>query len=190
MKKYPCCFAIHRAADAVLDLRADGLRPEEVESIAIRAPAGAYSPLNRDWAETGLEGKFSMRYAIAAALLDGRLGLDAFTDKAVRRPEVRELMRVVSWTEDPSIEGGDNPIEGGWVDVEVVAGGRRLERRVEQPLGAPGRPLNTEQLAAKFLDCARGVLPEAQAAAALDGLRRVDSLSDVHGLVASLVSPA
>jgi 2-methylcitrate dehydratase PrpD len=186
VKKYPCCFAIHRAADAVLDLRSEGLRPQLVERVAIRAPVGAYSPLNRDWAETGLEGKFSMRYAIAAALFDGRLGLDSFTDGAVRRPEVRELMARVEWAEDPRIEGGDNPIEGGWVEVEVDAGGERLRRRVEVPLGAPGRPLDSDGLAAKFLDCARGVLGEAGAQTALERLRRADSLPAAD-LVAALV---
>ena len=190
VKKYPCCFAIHRAADAAIELRAAGLAPDDIESAVVRAPVGAYKPLNRDWAETGLEGKFSMRYALAAALADGRLGLDAFTDAAVARPEVRELMRRVAWVEDAGIDGGENPIEGGHIVLEVRTRDGVLERRVDQPLGAPGRPLPAEVLAAKFEDCAAGVLDAEQAAAALRLLGRLETLPDVRELVAALVPAA
>jgi 2-methylcitrate dehydratase PrpD len=186
VKKYPCCFAIHRAADAVIELRQEGLDTRSVESLTVRAPVGAYAPLNRDWAETGLEGKFSLRYALASALLDGTLCLDAFTDEAVHRPVVRELMQRVSWLEDPAIDGGENPIEGGYVAVEVVADGRRIERRVDQPLGSPARPIGLAGLEAKLLDCARGVLNESQARVAFDHLIHVDQLDAVDELVASL----
>src|SRR5207245_5103444 len=105
VKKYPCCFAIHRAADAVLDLRAEhGLTdPELVEAVRVTVPVGGVSPLIYDRPATGLEGKFSMQYVLAAALLDGRVGLDAFDDDAVRRPAARALLARVTVHADPSI---------------------------------------------------------------------------------------
>lgn len=36
--------------------------------------------------QTGLEGKFGMQYCMAAALVDGRIGLLSFSDEKVRRP--------------------------------------------------------------------------------------------------------
>ena len=52
-------------------------------------------PLQTSLPATGLEAKFSMEYCIAAALADGRVGLATFTDDAVRRPDLRKLMKRV-----------------------------------------------------------------------------------------------
>ncbi|MCA1696045.1 MAG: MmgE/PrpD family protein, partial [Actinobacteria bacterium] len=46
VKKYPCCFATHRAADAMLDLRAErAVPPAEVRSIRVTVPVGLMAPL-------------------------------------------------------------------------------------------------------------------------------------------------
>lgn len=189
VKKYPCCFATHRAADAVLDLRAaHGLTdPEQVEAVRVTVPVGGVSPLIHDRPATGLEAKFSMQYVLAAALLDGRVGLDAFEDAAVRRPEARALLPRVTVHEDPGIHGGANPIEGGHVDVEVrLRAGATLTRRVVHPRGSPADPLRPDDLAAKFLDCADAALDPEQAESALGRLRRIEREPDVRALVAAL----
>jgi 2-methylcitrate dehydratase PrpD len=193
VKKYPCCFATHRAADAVLDLRAEhGLTdPDRVEAVRVTVPVGGVAPLIHDRPETGLEGKFSMQYVLAAALLDGRVGLDAFEDAAVRRPEARALLPRVTVHEDPGIAGGANPIEEGHVDVELrLRGGATLNRRVLHPRGSPADPLRPEELAAKFRDCAAAALGAGQAGAALDRLMRMEREPDVRGLVAALAPGA
>src|SRR5439155_6143936 len=128
VKKYPCCFATHRAADAVLDLRAEhGLDAAGVDAVEVTVPVGGVSPLIHDRPRTGLEGKFSMQYVLAAALLDGRVGLDAFRDDAVRRPQAQALVPRVTVREDPSIGTGSNPIEEGHLTVDSrLRGGRGL----------------------------------------------------------------
>jgi 2-methylcitrate dehydratase PrpD len=189
VKKYPCCFATHRAADAVLDLRAEhGLTdPDQVEAVRVTVPAGGVSPLIHDRPTTGLEAKFSMQYVLAAALLDGRVGLEAFEDPAVRRPEVQALLPRVTVHEEPSVAGGANPIEEGHVDVELrLRAGTTLTRRVVQPRGSPGDPLRPDDLAAKFLDCADAALEPDQAEVALARLLAVDREPDVRALVAQL----
>ena len=49
------------------------------------------APLIHHRPETGLQGKFSLEYGLAAALLDRYPGSGSFTDAAVRRPEARRL---------------------------------------------------------------------------------------------------
>jgi 2-methylcitrate dehydratase PrpD len=189
VKKYPCCFATHRAADAVLDLRAEhGLGdPDAVEAVRVTVPVGGVAPLIYDRPATGLEAKFSMQYVLAAALLDGRVGLDAFEDAAVRRPEAQALLARVTVHEDPGIAGGFNPIEDGHVDVELrLRAGATLTRRVAHPRGSPADPLRPEDLAAKFRDCADATLEPEQADAALARLLRVEREPDVRGIVAAL----
>lgn len=188
VKKYPCCFATHRAADAVLDLRTEhGLEAAQVEAVTVTVPPGGVSPLIHDRPRTGLEGKFSMQYVLAAALLDGGVGLDAFADASVQRPEAQALLPLVTVHEDAGIHGGRNPIEEGHVDVEVrLRGGGVLSRRILHPRGSPADPLRPDELGVKFLDCAAAALGREQAEAALARLLAVEREPDVRALAAAL----
>jgi len=191
VKKYACCFAIHRAADALLALRADWrLRPEDVSSLTVLVPPGGLAPLIHDRALTGLEGKFCMRYVMAAGMLDGRIGLDTFSDEMVRRPEALALGELVQVREDPAIAVRHSPFDEGHVEVRVeLADGNRLTRRIERPLGSPDLPMPRQQLEAKFRDCAAASLPGPGVERALAALNRLEELQDVAELV-SLLTPA
>lgn len=190
VKKYPCCFAIHRAADGLLAARARGLGPEQVEEISVTVPRGGLDPLIYERATTGLEGKFCMGYALAAALWDGGLGLDTFTEPMVARPQVQQLAERVRAVEDPAFEVRHNPIEEGHVDVEVrLKDGSLVTERVEQPLGSPLRPLPLEDLRTKYRDCAAAVLGRAQVESSLRALERLETLGSVTELITEL-SPA
>ena len=85
LKKYPCCYASHRAIDAVFEIQAKHHFPvDEIDEVICTAPTGGTAALLYARPETGLQGKFSMQYTLAAALLDGHIRLDSFTDDAVR----------------------------------------------------------------------------------------------------------
>jgi 2-methylcitrate dehydratase PrpD len=155
VKAYPCCYALQRPIAAVLDALAEGagggLPPAEVERVTVRAPADTVRPLIHPRPRTGLEGKFSLEYGVAAAILDGSPGLISFGDAAVRRPEARHIAQRVRLQTTP---GGGHLLAGS-VQVEVrLAGGRVLTAEVTTPPGAPGRPLDDAALAAKARDCA------------------------------------
>lgn len=190
VKRYPCCYATHRAADAALELRDEHrVHPDEVEEVTVTVPQGGLAPLPYQRPATGLQGKFSMEYVVTAALLDGRLGLDTFTDAMVGRPEVTALEEVLEVREDHTIPGVRNPVDGGYVEVAIrTHGGRRLVCRVEEAAGSPGRPLSGSQLEEKFRECARGLDP-ARIERALQALGTLEELPDVRTLVRDL-SPA
>ncbi len=192
VKKYPCCFATHRAADGVLDLRSENsVQAGDVNAVRVTVPVGLMAPLIHRRPRTGLQAKFSLEYVVAAGLVDGAVTLDSFTDRMVQRPEITELCERVEISEDSSIETHSNPIENGHVNVELtLRDGRRLSRRVREPRGGPGLPLAPEQLAAKFDDCAKGVLMPDSAASALARLRRLDSEPDLIALIADLTAAA
>jgi 2-methylcitrate dehydratase PrpD len=198
VKRYPCCYATHRAADAVLGLAGEyALRADDVESAEVVVPPGGLAAVTRDRPRTGLEGKFSLPYVVAAAMLDGRVSLDTFTDEMVRRPEAQALLRRVRTAEDPSIPVEFNAIEEGYVVVRVrrrspAAGPRGdgadvLERRVDYPRGAPQNPLSRDELHDKFRDCARPVLSRDGSERALVLLNAVEHQPRLDELVAALV---
>jgi 2-methylcitrate dehydratase PrpD len=189
VKKYPCCFATHRAADGVLDLAAEhGIRPNDVAAVTVTVPVGGRQPLIHDRPETGLQGKFSMQYVIAAALLDRGLGFDSFSDAAVQRPEAQALLRLVTVVEDPAIRASDNPMEEGYVTVDVrTKAGPRFLRKIDHPRGSPALPLRREDLVAKFRDCAARVLDPVSVDRALTSLDAIESVRDVNALADALV---
>ena len=110
IKMYPCCYALQRPISAIAELaRAEALDPDDVSRIEVRTPEATVVPLIRHHPGTGLQGKFSLEYAIAAALLDRNPGFASFTDAAVRRPAAGRLVGLVETELEP---GGDGLLDG------------------------------------------------------------------------------
>ena len=185
VKKYPCCFATHRALDAVLDLRArHGLRPEAVERVEVVMPRGAALPLIYSRPRTGPEGKFSLEYCLTAALLDGRVRLSTFDDGAVQRPEAQEMLPRVCLREGP---GEARAVVDGYAEVALITrDGSRYEGRVDHPRGSPQVPLSWEELVAKFRDCASLALPAEAAERVVALVGRLQELRDLRELAETL----
>src|SRR5207248_6528795 len=86
--------------------------------------------------QTGLEGKFSMEFAMAAAVIARRASLGEYTDDFVRRPEVQELMRRVTVVTNENYD----PVQSGasvWdqVVVELTSGERIESEQVHRARG-------------------------------------------------------
>ncbi len=149
IKKYPCCYAIHRALDGLLALRqAHALTPTNVSRIAITNSAGGLDALLPQPPANGLEAKFNMAYCMSAALLDGGMRLASFDDAQVMRPEIRTFLPKVHLREAPGA------ILPRWSHVQLeLADGRVLEQRVNTARGDAGDPLSDAELIEKVADC-------------------------------------
>lgn len=150
IKVYPCCYALQRPIAAVA-----GLRPapavDRVRSIRVTTPASSLAPLIHSRPRSGLQGKFSLEYGIAAALIDGQPGLGSFTDDAVRRPDAVRLGELV---EVVATDGGSNLLAGE-VELEVTLEDGSVARgELRLPPGAPGRPPTEDELGTKLELCA------------------------------------
>ena len=107
VKRYPTCYCTHRAIDAMIDLARDhDLKPDAVKEIRVRTGTTQMLMLRNSNPQTGLEAKFSMEFAMAAALVAGRVGLAELTDEFVRRPEIAvNVGKVKCTTVDETIPG-------------------------------------------------------------------------------------
>jgi 2-methylcitrate dehydratase PrpD len=151
IKLYPCCYALQRPIAAITQLPKQSA--DEVGQIRITTPGSSLTPLIHSRPTTGLEGKFSLEYAVAATLLDGSPGFESFTDEAVRRAEARTLMELVEVTRAP---GGEGLLDGVF-RVEVTLGdGRTQTAALGRPPGAPDRPPSDHDLGQKLETCAPG----------------------------------
>jgi 2-methylcitrate dehydratase PrpD len=154
VKKYPCCFNTHRTADATLDMVTQhGLSPDEVTAIRLTLEPGGFDPLIHHRPATGLQGKFSGEYVIAASLLDGRVGLESFTDAAVGRPDAQRLISLVEWSEAAVPPIGPPEWSHAYSVVRISTARGDFELRSDLPRGDRRLPLTREDLEAKFRDC-------------------------------------
>ncbi len=152
VKIYPCCYALQRPISALAGL-AGRAEPGDVRRIVLRTPEATVAPLIHHRPETGLQAKFSLEYAAAAALLDGYPGFASFTDEAVRRPAARRLAGLVETKLDP----GGSWLLDGELAAEVHTGDGVLATTLRYPPGAPQRPPDDAQLQAKIADCVAGL---------------------------------
>ncbi|MBO0802686.1 MAG: MmgE/PrpD family protein, partial [Nocardiopsaceae bacterium] len=160
VKKFPCCYNTHRAADAVLALAGatgdggEGLRAADVDSVEVTLEPAGLGPLIHHRPRTGLQGKFSLEYVTAAAILDRKLTLRTFTDAEVQRREAQDLLARVSVAESDTPPVGGAAWRHAYAAVRVTTrGGEQLTRRVDVPRGHAAQPLTDDELTAKFTDC-------------------------------------
>ena len=82
IKFYPSKYPTHFAISAALEARRTIKDVAGIQSVRIVSPE--ILDANRPQPRVGLEGKFSIQYAAAAALLDGAVGIQTFTDEIGR----------------------------------------------------------------------------------------------------------
>jgi 2-methylcitrate dehydratase PrpD len=178
VKLYPCCYATHRALDAVLALKQqEGIEAQRVERAEVKVSRGTAMPLIHHRPQTGLEGKFSMEYCLAAALLDGRVNLASFSDEAVRRPQAQDLLRRVETVEQG--RGSEGPIGGTATVTLTLDDGSQHSHRVD----IPRAPLTWDELAAKYRDCAVGVISGEVSARSLEIISNLEAAPDIRQLM-------
>ena len=155
IKIYPCCYALQRPISALAELAsAAGIHAADVQRIELRTPAATVVPLIHHRPGTGLQGKFSIEYAAAAALLDGYPGFASFTDEAVQRDAARRLVGIVETELEP---GGDWLLDGELRATIHARNGAVHSAVLQYPPGSPERPPSPDQLRAKIADCVAGL---------------------------------
>jgi 2-methylcitrate dehydratase PrpD len=155
IKIYPCCYALQRPISALASLAAEAdIDPARIQRIDLRTPEAAVVPLIHHEPQTGLQGKFSLEYAAAAALLDGYPGFASFTDAAVRRDAARRLVSVVQTTLEP---GGDGLLDGELHATLHTRNEAARQTALKYPPGSPERPPSEAELSAKLADCVAGL---------------------------------
>lgn len=182
-KLFASCGFSHRGICAVLDHYDVFPRDtENIRSIVISLPEEESRRLLYSTPQTGSEGSFSAEYTVAAALLDGAVTLDSFTDRMVQRPEAKRLM---SLTRRETFPGA---VYTGTETVTVeMNDGRSYTGTCDDFAGGFRRPLTEAQLRDKFLDCAAHSLGPAGAKDVFASVSSLDTLSDVCQLTGLMI---
>jgi len=185
LKPYPCAHFLHAYLDAILKLRADGLRAQDVASVVCpmadfmipiacepesekRAPAAA-------WA-----GRTSLQFSLAEALVTGRLDSLSYGPQSLSNRDILELASRVTYAVDP------NPPPKSRFQGHVIVqtrDGRRLEHIESSNRGSPQNPMPESDVIAKFIDGARASLTVARCEKLVETVRTLERLPSVKDLV-------
>jgi 2-methylcitrate dehydratase PrpD len=181
VKKYPTCYYTHRALDGMLDLLGRVPVPAgEVERVEVTISRENATVLRNARPQTALDAKFSIQFAMSAALVARKCGLSELDDEFVRREPVQSLFERVHVTPGDDY---DPESPGSLVTDRVVLttedGNRHESAPVRYARGHAELPLAAPELRAKFLDCLRHGRYPGDAAAFFE---RIDALEKLPAL--------
>ncbi|MBF9033908.1 hypothetical protein HKCCE2091_06620 [Rhodobacterales bacterium HKCCE2091] len=149
IKLWPCCRGTHHGIAFALDLRAEGVAPDDIAAIAFteRPPCDMlYVPRDeRVRPQTAINAKFSIPYCFASALVYGAPGLDSFGDAARADPATLALAdRVTLRACDP----GATPAAH-----VMLRSGARFDRELPPPPSVLAGDCGFGALAEKIAGC-------------------------------------
>ena len=176
-KLFPMCYGAHRALDGVFTLLAKSpFHADEVEGISVEANKAQYTNLVHTNPQNALDAKFSMEFAMAAAIIAGRCTRAEFTSEFVQRADVRTLM-----AKTRRVYIDTQGYQGDGVIVHL-RDGRRLEQRFTFPLGDARRPAPPEAFWTKFEDCVAGAFAPHADRQMFEQLQSIETLASLADL--------
>src|ERR1700693_5816660 len=169
-KPYPCGTMAQPYIDCARRLGARGVRPEDVSEIVCEVAEGTvhrlWEPLaDKQRPRNGYAAKFATPYLLATGFVHGGVGLGAFTDSAIRDPQVLALAAKVKFVIDP-----ENPYPANYTGHlrATMKDGRVIEERQRPMRGGAQEPLTRQDVTDKFaLNARHGGWTTAQSDATL-----------------------
>jgi 2-methylcitrate dehydratase PrpD len=187
-KIHSCCGHTHTAIDVALDLRntARGIASVEIETYG-----PGFEIVKESNPQTPYQAKFSLAYCVAAALLEGRAGLDQFSSDrfnstGVLTEPIRSLLPKIH-VKVASDLTGKYPAAWPTRITITLRDGSVLRGSADYPRGNPENPVSTEELENKFVDLVAPRLGSEFASRALETLAALETTSDMADLFRRLV---
>ena len=177
-KPYPCGIVIHSAIDACLELVKHKPKPDDIAEVAFDVTPGALALCWRKLPDTELEAQVSLYHWLAATLIHGEATVAQAQLACIRDPRVRDLQSRLNATASPALAIDQAKATMRMRDDTTHA------VSIEHGVGSLIKPMSDDELSAKFLSQARGVLPDDPAKKLLDASWNVRRLANVAELLA------
>ena len=184
IKLFPSQYGTHFGITAGIELHHALGGRTDLSRVRIVSPVMHY--VDRPQPATGLDGKFSLQYTTAAALLDGAVRIESFTDERRFRPDMAAMLEKIHLEQDASIPGNFDAMR---VEVHAeLSDGTRRSAVCHGPRGSWGVPMQKGDHEAKLRDCLEHALTPSRSEELLALLDRLETLDadGVHKIVALL----
>jgi 2-methylcitrate dehydratase PrpD len=131
--------------------------------------------------ETVSEAKFSLKYILGAATLDKKLTLSSFDENKIKSSKMQKAMSKVEvntisdWPEDVPQFAGNITL--------VLHSGVNYSLRIDRSRGSREAPLTTDELLAKYRDCAKSILSPDETERTIELMLKLEKLNNVTELM-------
>ncbi|WP_026380456.1 MmgE/PrpD family protein [Afifella pfennigii] len=187
IKPHPSGSLTHPGMTEMLRLiRENRIEAKDVVRVRIGTNSNMPNALIHHQPHNELQAKFSMEFCMAILLLEGRAGLNEFTDEVVLRPDVKEMIAKIDFVVDERAEAAGYHLMTTYIDVHL-ADGSVISGVADFGKGSPANPMSYDEVAEKFRECAefaRWDMAKANEVVAM--VAEMEGLPDVHGLMALL----
>lgn len=164
IKPFPICRWAHALIEGALKLRSShGFTHDEVVSIELTTFHEA-SRLFRGMPATSPAAQYAIAFPVAAALVNGRLGVDELAENSLRDGNIGRLVALTSVHESEAYNREFPKSRLGDVTL-VLSDGRRLPSGTLNARGGPEAPLTQSEIVTKYRQYATAALGSRKARA-------------------------
>lgn len=187
-KLHCACASAHTTVDAVLAMRANGLRSDRLKSLQIFLGRKGFHNIGWRYVPADIiSAQMNGSYAAAVALIDGEVSVRQYTKDRLTDPEVLAVIDRIECRHDQAIDAGGAEGRHKVIVVAETTDGETMTETVAHRTGSPQRPLTRGQIEGKFraLADSAGLRPN-DAQAIVDMVARMECLDDISQLTARL----
>jgi 2-methylcitrate dehydratase PrpD len=190
IKPWPCCGGNHQTLTNLLPFaKENNLKAEDVERVEHIGPnIPCTGALLRTEVRQGLEGKFSLAYNISAALIDGKVDHDTFTDKRAAKGDLQAFMKRVRLVRSDDVALRRPHIADGNEEARL-----RITMRdgtVHDFVMKTATHLTGDAVVEKFRLNAEHILGKERTTIAIELVQRLETLADVAQLLDAVTDAA
>ncbi len=181
-KAFPTEALTHQPISAALQVcQEQNLAAEDISQILVETTArGAdilsdpskYQPTTKETAD------HSLPYVIAAAVADGNVLPDSFSDEKLKDPRIWDLLGKIKVVADPEIDAMFPGVKRARVSITTNSGETHTAQ-VDHAKGSPQNPMSDEEIVSKFRANAGDILNKEQQDQVIDLTWRFDELEDI-----------
>jgi 2-methylcitrate dehydratase PrpD len=186
IKKYGCCFFIHRALDALFELIAEhDVHEDQVGRVRVDVPTWIPKLVKFSNPRDGAQAKFSMEQALGAALVDRQVELPyvrPFTDEGAADPVYKRARQKVEVVVREDWAGGRSAPWSLPVTV-TLTNGSAYSKTTDKIKGSPDDPLSQPEFEARYEVMTRGFLSSQQVQRSIDWVLNLEAFDDVSELM-------
>jgi len=152
-KYHASCHATHSPLEAALSvINTENIALEDIAGITVSSSKMAMDAAGQKSPENGLQGKFSIPFCVANALVTGETGTRAFIDENIHNPGIRALMKKITVSLDPGKVGLEAHVDIETTDGRTHWGFSDILQQI------PTLAVKQDRVAKKFLDLCGGAL--------------------------------
>ncbi len=176
-KPFACGIVIHPSIDACSQIKAQGIKPEQIESIELKVHSLVLELTGKKEPQDGLQAKFSIYHGCAAGLIFGQAAEKEFADDIVNRPDMMDLRRRVVATVDDSIDEASADV------TAVLKNGQRVNVFVRNAIGSLENPMTPSLLEDKFHGLTDSILTASQTRELLKELWKIGEVENLNQIL-------